>query len=156
MDGIGNNADADDDGDDVIDTEDAFPLDATETLDTDNDGRWIMPIRMMTAMVSLTPKMPSHSMLQKHIDSDNDGTGDNADADDDGDGVIDTEDAFPLDSTETLDSDGDGFGDNADSDDDGDGVEDTLDAFPLDSTESVDLDGDGLETMLTPMMMVMV
>jgi hypothetical protein len=32
----GNNADTDDDG--VADDQDAFPLDATETLDTDNDG----------------------------------------------------------------------------------------------------------------------
>ena len=64
-------------------------------------------------------------------------------SDDDGDGVIDTEDAFPLDSTETLDSDGDGFGDNADSDDDGDGVIDSEDAFPLDATETTDTDNDG-------------
>ncbi|MHC5067914.1 MAG: InlB B-repeat-containing protein, partial [Planctomycetota bacterium] len=48
------------------------------------------------------------------IDSDGDGTGDNADLDDDGDGVPDESDAFPLDPGETTDSDGDGTGDNAD------------------------------------------
>ena len=35
---MGNNADTDDDGDGVEDTEDTFPLDATESVDTDNDG----------------------------------------------------------------------------------------------------------------------
>ena len=37
-DGIGNNADADDDNDGVPDSLDAFPLDASETIDTDLDG----------------------------------------------------------------------------------------------------------------------
>ena len=46
---------------------DAFPLDAAESIDTDLDG-----------------------------------TGNNADTDDDGDGVADTSDAFPLDAAETL------------------------------------------------------
>ncbi|MDB2366795.1 hypothetical protein N9V76_00005, partial [Candidatus Poseidoniales archaeon] len=43
-----------------------------------------------------------------------DGTGDNADTDDDGDNVPDADDAFPLDSTESIDTDGDGTGDNKD------------------------------------------
>ena len=77
--------DADADG--MIDVADAFPLDATETLDTDSDG-----------------------------------TGNNADTDDDGDGVLDTGDAFPLDATESIDTDGDGVGNNADHDADGDGL----------------------------------
>ena len=37
-DGVGNNADVDDDGDGVADADDAFPLDPDESLDTDNDG----------------------------------------------------------------------------------------------------------------------
>ena len=44
----------------------------------------------------------------------------------DGDGVVDADDAFPNDPTETADSDDDGVGDNAD-------------AFPNDATETVDL-----------------
>ncbi|MDA9315883.1 leucine-rich repeat protein [Pseudomonadales bacterium] len=64
-------------------------------------------------------------------------------ADCDGDGVLDDDDAFPLDSIETLDTDADGTGNNADSDDDNDGVLDGADAFPLDKTESVDTDADG-------------
>ncbi|NNE35930.1 MAG: hypothetical protein HKN13_11875, partial [Rhodothermales bacterium] len=51
----------DSDGDGVPDSEDAFPNDPTEWVDTDGDG-----------------------------------TGNNADLDDDGDGVPDTEDAYPL------------------------------------------------------------
>ena len=38
LDGIGNNADEDDDNDGVPDDSDAFPLDATESIDTDLDG----------------------------------------------------------------------------------------------------------------------
>ena len=37
-DGVGNNADRDDDGDGVVDALDAFPLDQAETIDTDGDG----------------------------------------------------------------------------------------------------------------------
>ena len=43
------------------------------------------------------------------------------DPDDDNDGVVD-EDAFPLNSKETVDTDGDGMGNTADLDDDNDGV----------------------------------
>ena len=77
------------------------------------------------------------------VDTDGDGTGNNADTDDDGDGIADSEDAFPLDSSESIDTDGDGTGNVADTDDDGDGVADSTDAFPLDSSESIDTDGDG-------------
>ena len=89
----------------------------------------------------------------EHLDSDGDGTGDNADSDDDGDGVADLSDLFPLDSTELADSDGDGTGDNADAfpadrfesvDSDGDGVGDNGDRFPNDPTETVDTDNDGV------------
>ena len=45
--------------------------------------------------------MPSHSTPRESVDTDNDGTGDNADTDDDGDNVTDADDAFPLDPTES-------------------------------------------------------
>ena len=77
-------------------------------------------------------------------DTDNDGAGDVCDDDDDNDGVLDADDALPLDATETIDTDGDGIGDNADLDDDGDGVPDIDDAFPLDATEDTDTDNDGI------------
>lgn len=50
------------------------------------------------------------------LDTDLDGDGDVCDLDDDGDGVLDADDAFPLDATESVDTDGDGIGDNADPD----------------------------------------
>ena len=89
----------------------------------------------------------------EHLDTDGDGTGDNADTDDDNDGVADLTDAFPLDPTEWEDTDGDGTGNNADAfpgdrfetvDSDGDGVGDNGDRFPNDPTETVDTDNDGV------------
>jgi RHS repeat-associated protein len=77
-------------------------------------------------------------------DSDSDGEPDITDSDDDNDGVLDGDDAFPLDATESVDTDADGIGNNADTDDDNDGVDDANDAFPLDATESVDTDADGI------------
>ncbi|SEM23504.1 gliding motility-associated C-terminal domain-containing protein, partial [Maribacter orientalis] len=60
-----------------------------------------------------------------------------------GDGVLNADDAFPMDATEATDTDGDGTGDNMDTDIDGDGVLNADDAFPLDATENTDTDGDG-------------
>lgn len=48
------------------------------------------------------------------LDNDADDSGDLCDSDDDNDGVPDTQDAFPMDATETSDIDQDGTGDNAD------------------------------------------
>jgi hypothetical protein len=56
-----------------------------------------------------------------------------ADSDDDNDGVLDSDDAFPLDATESVDTDSDGIGNNADTDDDNDGILDSDDPFPLDA-----------------------
>ena len=78
------------------------------------------------------------------LDTDGDGTGNNADTDDDNDGVLDVADAFPLNPSETADLDSDGLGNNADLDDDGDGVADVSDAFPSNPAESADADQDGL------------
>jgi len=81
-------------------------------------------------------------------DSDGDGTADDVDTDDDNDGVLDGEDAFPLDPDESADTDSDGIGNNADTDDDGDGILDDFevenDLDPLDSADALeDRDGDG-------------
>ena len=96
------------------------------------------------------------------VDTDGDGTGDNADTDDDEDTVLDANEAtgctllqdcdsdtyndsvdtFPLDPTEWADFDGDGIGDNADIDDDGDGVSDAYDWAPFNASEWRDFDGD--------------
>jgi hypothetical protein len=127
------------DTDGVLDGSDSFPLDSTESVDTDSDG------------------------IGNNADTDDDGDGvlDAEDAfplnsaessDSDGDGLGDNGDAFPNDSTETVDSDLDGIGDNADvfpndptenADIDSDGVGDNADAFPNDASETVDSDSDG-------------
>ncbi len=101
-----------------------------ENQDFDNDG-----------VLDTVDDFPFDST--ESVDTDGDGTGNNADTDDDGDLVLDNDDVFPLDSTESIDTDFDGTGNNADTDDDDDLVLDNDDAFPLDSTESVDTDVDG-------------
>jgi uncharacterized delta-60 repeat protein len=56
--------------------------------------------------------------------TDGDAIMDALDSDDDNDGVLDINDAFTLDATETVDTDGDGIGNNADTDDDNDTLPD--------------------------------
>jgi hypothetical protein len=64
-------------------------------------------------------------------DTDLDGISNNVDIDDDRDGVLDVNDAFPLDISEDADFDNDGIGDNADLDDDNDDILDIDDDYPL-------------------------
>ncbi len=78
------------------------------------------------------------------LDTDDDGTADCMDPDDDNDGMLDNQDAFPLDPSESIDTDRDRIGNNADTDDDNDGVLDNQDTFPLDPSESIDTDRDGI------------
>ena len=120
---------------------DAFPLDGSESIDTDKDG-----VGDNSDNCPLTAN-------NDQLDTDRDTVGNLCDDDDDDDGRYDTSDAFPLDSTEWLDSDGDGVGDNTDlwpadftksKDSDSDGIADTEDYFPYDSSEVVDSDGDGI------------
>ncbi|HSC76014.1 MAG TPA: thrombospondin type 3 repeat-containing protein [Pseudomonadales bacterium] len=172
-DGIGNNADTDDDNDGVLDINDAYPLDPTRSvLDSDSDG-----------IGNTVDNCPSISNADQ-LNTDGDTQGNVCDVDDDNDGVVDVGDAFPLDNSESVDTDGDGIGNNADptpngdtdndgldnnidncisvsntdqlntdgdaqgnacdSDDDNDGVPDVSDAFPLDVSEFADSDGDGI------------
>jgi hypothetical protein len=138
----GHNIDTDNDG--VVDSLDAFPLDASETIDSDSDG---IGNNLdtdddndgMSDQLDVFPLDPSET-----IDSDSDGIGNNRDTDDDNDGVADSLDAFPIDPNETLDSDIDGIGNNDDMDDDGDGVADVEDALPLNASETIDTDADGV------------
>ena len=90
-DGVGDNADLNDDGDAWTDLEeiacDTDPMDAS-SVPADYDGNMVC---------------------------------DKLDPDDDGDGVNDDIDDFPFDANEYVDSDGDGIGDFTDQDDDDDG-----------------------------------
>lgn len=72
--------------------------------------------------------------LQAFLDDINFGSSLIEDTDDDNDGVVDTNDAFPLNASESIDTDNDGTGNNADADDDNDGAEDGWDADPLDAS----------------------
>ena len=151
-DGVGNNADLDDDGDgysdfdeserclphtDALDYKD-FPLDSDgdgicNTIDLDDDGDGF------SDDIDLYPLDGT-----EWYDTDGDGIGNNLDTDDDNDGYPDAFDDLPLDPTDWSDLDGDGIGDILDLDDDGDGYNDSLDQFPRDATEWVDFDGDGV------------
>jgi hypothetical protein len=155
-DGLCNDEDVDDDNDGVLDSADAFPLDATETLDTDSDGTGNNADTDDDGdgVADGSDALPLDAT--ETLDTDSDGTGNNADTDDDGDGVLDSKDAYALISLGgRIDTDGDGYPNDcdatceatgmlADSDDDNDGVEDTSDAFPLDATETADSDADGV------------
>ena len=145
----------DTDLDGVIDYFDAFPLDATETVDTDSDGTGnnadtdddndgVLDTADAFALFSLGSLTDTDGDGRPNdCDSGCTTLGMIADTDDDADGVADGSDAFPLDSSESVDTDSDGTGNNADTDDDGDGVADASDAFPLDANETVDTDSDG-------------
>ena len=152
-DGLVDVLDADDDGDEVRDGDDAFPTDGNEATDNDGDGTGDNADTDDDNDTVLDADDAFPFDASESVDTDGDGVGNNADADDDGDGVADTSDDFPLDANETTDSDGDGVGDNVDefpndanetSDSDGDGVGDNGDAFPNNPTETADSDGDGI------------
>ena len=117
-DGIGDNADLDDDWDGYNDTYEescySDPLDNTSTP----------------------------------LNFDNDDLCDELDDDDDNDGYNDSIDVFQFNALEWADFDGDGTGDNYDDDDDNDGASDTYEAgcgtLPNDNSSIPgDLDGDG-------------
>ena len=136
-------------------------------MDDDNDGWWdsCEEIDWMNASAiqliynfDNNATMPSNCPGQvdafsydstEWIDTDGDGTGDNADSNDDGDAWSDADeidcgsDAYDPASVPD-DYDGDGICDTVDTDDDGDGINDVDDAFPTDAGEQYDLDGDGI------------
>ena len=153
-DGITNNFDWDDDDDGVLDSNDLFPLDATEWIDTDNDSignnsdtdddndGW----SDASEITEGTDPLDSQSLP---LDTDSDGIGNVADTDDDNDGFLDSNDAFPLNATEWIDTDSDGIGNNSDIDDDNDGWSDSIEVVegtdPLDSQSvPIDTDSDGI------------
>jgi len=161
------------DGDEVLNADDAFPEDASESVDTDGDGigdvadpdddnngildedEGVVPTPIandadLDGVDDGVDNCPVN-FNPAQTDTDGDTEGDACDADDDGDGVDDVNDAFPLDIDESVDTDGDGTGDVADIDADNDGVDDVDeedDMSPIDGTTSCsvlpDCDGDGV------------
>jgi parallel beta-helix repeat protein len=96
------------------------------------DGEYIVTLNVSDAGGNSDTDTLAVTVQPIPVDTDNDGLPDTSDTDDDNDGSLDSEDAFPLDATESVDTDADGVGNNADTDDDGDGVPDAEDTAPLD------------------------
>jgi Zn-dependent metalloprotease len=142
------------DKDGIQDAEDAFPLDETEWLDTDNDGVGNNTDtdddnddQSDADEIACNSDPLDNSSLAP--DYDQDGIPDCIDEDNDNDGYLDENDAFPFDETEWIDTDDDGVGNNTDTDDDNDGYLDideiTCDSDSLDATSTpLDSDNDGI------------
>ena len=154
-DGTGDAADTDDDGDGVADSEDAFPLDASENTDTDGDGIGDSADTDDDAdgVPDTTDNAPLTSNTDQ-LDTDSDGIGDIVDPDDDNDGYSDADEitcgSDPLlASSLPADTDSDGIANCIDTDDDNDGYLDTDEitcgSDPLDATSKpLDTDSDGI------------
>ena len=147
----------DSDGDGVFNGIDEFPDDRSASKDTDGDG---MPDSLSGTSTSDPPLVEDFDDDNDNwpdydesicgtnplddsdwpTDTDGDATCDALEDDIDGDGVVDAEDAFPMDGEEWLDTDGDGVGDNTDQDDDGD----TWSDYDEDRCGSNSLDSDSI------------
>ncbi len=162
--------DIDSDGDGVPDSTDEFPLDPSQTTDSDGDGYGDYQSG------NNYDAFPNDA--SEWLDTDGDGYGDNSDlfpnnpdqwVDSDSDGYGDNGnglngDLFPVDNTQWFDSDRDSFGDNLDGtkgdacpqqngfstidrygcpDMDLDGYSDGGDAFQTDKSQWIDADSDG-------------
>ncbi len=148
-DGIGDVIDTDDDNDGVPDSEDAFPLDTSESTDTDGDGTGdnADPDNDNDGVLDTLDNCINTPNADQ-LDTDADGIGNVCDLDDDGDGFSDTDETTcgtdPLNANSSpTDTDADGTPDCIDTDDDNDGYEDNNDTFPLDDNEWLDTDQDG-------------
>jgi len=95
---------------------------------TGSRGRWENYLANYdpSVMQVMRDKIDRIQLLIGSTDTDGDGITNGTDTDDDNDGVLDSNDAFPLDATQSVgvDTDGDGLFDSEDSDDDNDGVPD--------------------------------
>jgi len=138
-DAIGNACDADDDGDNIEDIFDVFPLDVLEVLDTDVDGIGNNTDQDDDNDGLQDSEDPNPLLPIEYIDIDNDGINNILDADDDGDGIVDSQDSYPFDATYGKDSDNDGLPD---------AFEALHGYLPFDSIEaSGDADLDGLPNL---------
>ena len=136
---LGSIKDSDRDG--VVDSLDAFPSNASESLDTDIDGIGNNADTDDDGDGVADTSDASPLDATESSDTDLDGTGNNADTDDDGDGVADNLDPAPLNplvfnqtTYNNADFDGDGVINLHDADDDGDGVPDVVDTSPSEAS----------------------
>ena len=129
LDGLGDACDDDDDGDGVADSQDAFPLDAAESVDSDGDG-------IGDEADPDDDQDGLDDVAEPAGDLDGDGLDSALDPDSDNDGL--------LDGVEGLgDADGDGLANLLDPDSDNDGVPDADEA-------ASDTDQDGVPDFLDP------
>ena len=95
----------------------------------------------MPALDGLVVVMPIYDESITGADMDCDEIVDSLDDDIDGDGVLNVNDAFPTNASESVDTDGDGIGNNADLDDDNDGDSDADEiaagSNPLDASSTL-------------------
>jgi len=93
---IGISCISDTDSDGVNDSHDAFPLDASETIDSDSDGIGNNADNDDDGdgIPDTNDAYPLNS--DESFDTDGDGIGNNADIDDDNDGIVDSLDRFSL------------------------------------------------------------
>jgi PKD domain len=153
-DGLVNASDPDQDGDNVLNEDDTFPLNRLESKDSDGDGKGNNEDTDddNDGTLDTEDQLPEDSLYTK--DQDGDGVPDETDEDMDGDelsneeevelatdpansdtdsdAALDGQDPFPLDAKEWSDLDGDETGDNSDEDMDGDGIKNEEDADPSD------------------------
>ena len=144
----GDACDADDDNDGVLDGDDNCPVDLNaDQSDLDGDGIGdaceVEDIDGDTIPDDMD-NCPSVSNRNQD-NADDDALGNACDDDDDNDGVLDVDDACPLDAQFFVDTDGDGLGDDCgDDDDDGDEDLDSADNCELvPNPDQANLDGDG-------------
>jgi hypothetical protein len=82
LDGLENDIDLDDDGDDILDVNDTFPMDVSASIDTDGDGypdNWNDGKSAVDSTTGLTTLDAFPNDSSEWIDTDGDGFGDNID-----------------------------------------------------------------------------
>jgi hypothetical protein len=146
--GSGSSSPTDSDGDGIVDVEDIFPQDKSESKDTDLDG-----------VGDNGDNCPAIANADQ-LNLDDDELGNACDNDIDGDGVLNDADAFPLNALEAKDTDSDTIGDNTDNcpiiantdqvNTDGDSAGDACDDLPNDASDTKDFDGDLIGNTLDP------
>ncbi len=141
-DGVGDNADVDQDADGLSNTEEVVA--GTDPVDSDSDDDGVL---------DGSDNCPLHGDSNDQTDTDDDGVGDVCDDDLDNDGLSDADENALGTDPSNSDSDGDTLLDGAEVtagtnplsvDSDGDGYNDADDAFPTQISEWLDTDEDGV------------
>ena len=110
-----------------------------------NDGYlYIGKLIVPTAQIEYAQGDPTFFIIDQG-DIDADGFFDSYDTDADGDGILNVDDVFPLDGSESGDFDGDGVGNASDPDIDNDGILNDVDTYDYDASRQGDVDNNGID-----------